>query len=231
MDLDALAPGACVGGGVQGNVASCLDDLAECEACQAIKQADGLDIDCDLIDNDIIGTCPPTPVPAAECEILNAAECLLPYPSSRFLVADGSTATGLRVNLPASGMPSVNGPAGLARRRYNELDGFSPMVQILMHFPQGVDLELTDAARLLAPGCCGQPAGPPWIDTRTYDSRSLDADSPTVLIDADTGERILHWLELDARAQAAIPGRQAVCPAPRPEPRARPPLRRRACAT
>ncbi len=116
LDLDALAPGACVGGGVQGDVGKCLDDLAECEACQAIKQADGLDIDCDLIDNDIIGTCPPTPVPAAECEILNAAECLLPYPSSHFLVADGGTATGLRVDLPASGMPSVNGPAYSPRR-------------------------------------------------------------------------------------------------------------------
>jgi len=210
LDLDALAPGACVGGGVQGDVGKCLDDLAECEACQAIKQADGLDIDCDLIDNDIIGTCPPTPVPAAECEILNAAECLLPYPSSHFLVADGGTATGLRVDLPASGMPSVNGPA-YSPAPYNELDGFSPMVQAIMHFPQGVDLELSDTARLLEPGCCGQPAGPPWIDTRTYDSRSLDADSPSVLIRADTGEHILHWLEVDGRAQGAqIPGRQAV---------------------
>jgi hypothetical protein len=76
------------------------------------------------------------------------------------------------------------------------------MVQILMHFPQGVDLERTDASRLLAPGCCGQPVGPPWVDTRTYDGRSLDASSPSILIDVsgETPERVLHWLELDGHA-------------------------------
>jgi hypothetical protein len=85
------------------------------------------------------------------------------------------------------------------------------MEQILMHFPQGLDLELSDAARLLEPGCCGQPAGPPWIDTRTYTERSLDSDSPSVLMKADTGERILHFLEIDARAEGLeIPGRQVV---------------------
>ena len=55
----------------------------------------------------------------------------------------------------------------------NELDGFSPMVQILMHIPSGVDLEASDASRLLDPECCGQPPGPPWIDTRTHTDRSL----------------------------------------------------------
>jgi hypothetical protein len=150
------------------------------------------------------------PCPTDPCENLNAAECLLPYPSSHFLVDDGSTATGVRVNLPAQGMPAVTGPAVLPDP-YNELDGFSPLGPVLMHFPQGVDLELSDAARLLAPGCCGQPAGPPWVDTRTYTDRSLDSDSPSLLIDADTGEHVLHWLEVDGRAQGGdIPGRQAL---------------------
>jgi hypothetical protein len=143
----------------------------------------------------------------AQCEILNSAECLLPYPSSRFLTTDGSTATGVRVNLPAAGMPSVNGPA-FDPTPYNQLDGFSPMVQIMMNFPQGVDVALSDAGRLLAPECCGQPAGPPWVDTRTYTNRSLDMDSPSVLIKASTGEHVLHWLEVDART--TDPKRQTV---------------------
>jgi hypothetical protein len=134
-----------------------------------------------------------------ECDVLNNEECLLPYPSSRFLVEDAGTATGVRLAIPASGLPEPNGPP-LSPDPVNQVDGFNPMVQILMHFPQGVDLERTDASRLLAPGCCGQPAGPPWIDTRTYDGRSLDAESPSVLLDATTGERILHWLENDAHA-------------------------------
>ncbi|MGH7785736.1 MAG: hypothetical protein ACRERC_02660 [Candidatus Binatia bacterium] len=134
-----------------------------------------------------------------ECEVLNNAECLLPYPSSRFLRYDETSATGFRLNLPAIGLPQLKGPA-LSPDPLNTLDGFSPTVQILMHFPQGVDAERSDAARLLPAGCCGQPNGPPWIDTRTYDARSLDADSPTVLVDAETGERVLHFIEPDARA-------------------------------
>jgi pimeloyl-ACP methyl ester carboxylesterase len=143
-----------------------------------------------------------------ECEILNDEECLLPYPSSRFLVPDGSTATGFRVHIPAAGIPQVIGDP-VSPDPVNELDGFSPGVQILMHFPQGVDPEQSGASRLLPAGCCGQPAGPPWVDTRTYTGRSLEEDSPTVLLDADTGERVLHYIENDAHAEGD-PSRQAL---------------------
>jgi hypothetical protein len=211
VDLATAFPGVCAGGGVQGDVTQCLQDLAECRACKTAKQADALlSVSCDVVDNGVLDDSCPELVNADVCDPLNNAECFLPYPSSRFLVADASTATGLRVNLPAVGMPHVNGSPWLPTAM-NELDGFSPMTQILMHFPQGVDLEQSDAPRLLAPGCCGQPSGPPWIDTRTYDSRSLDSDSPSVLINADTGEHILHFLELDGRATGSnIPGRQAL---------------------
>jgi len=123
-----------------------------------------------------------------ECEVLNDAECLLPYPSSRFLVPDATTATGWRLQLPAVGMPSqYQVPLSPAPYNTAKLDGFSPTVQILMHFPGGgVDPVASDAPRI-------DPA------TRTYDDRALDADSPTVLIDADTGERILHFTERDGR--------------------------------
>jgi len=141
-----------------------------------------------------------------ECEILNGVECLLPYPSSRFLTP-APTATGYRLSLPASGMPHANPP--LSPAPLNQLDGFAPTVQILMHFPGGVSVEGSRLARLLPPGCCGQPGGPPWIDTRVADERSLEADSPTVLLDAETGERVLHFAELDAHA-AALPERQAL---------------------
>ncbi|MBW2235766.1 MAG: hypothetical protein JRG85_10240 [Deltaproteobacteria bacterium] len=143
-----------------------------------------------------------------ECEILNDVECLLPYPSSRFLVEDTSTQTGYRVDVPQLGIPKPTGPE-IPKAMLNSLDGFSPTVQILMHFPGGVDVEQSGASRLLAPECCGQPAGPAWIDTRTHDDRSLDHDSPTVLLDWDTGQRILHWLEVDARAEGS-PERQAL---------------------
>ena len=109
-----------------------------------------------------------------ECDPLNAAECLLPYPSSDYLVPDPTTPSGWRLNLPESGLLTLTGPA-LKAREFNAVDGFAPTTQILMHFPQGVDLANTDASRLLAPGCCGQPVTPPWVDTRTYSDRSMEA--------------------------------------------------------
>lgn len=146
---------------------------------------------------------------AGECEILNNVDCLLPYPSSRFLTPVGSdTATGYRLALPAIGMPNLIG-APISTAPLDVLDGFSPTVQILMHFPAGVDLDASAAPRLLEARCCGQSSTPPYEDVRTTDGRSFDADSPTLLIDADTGERVLHWVELDARA-AGNPARQVL---------------------
>jgi hypothetical protein len=183
-------------------VAGCLARHAACRTCRALGAASGFTRDCDVFDDGLRnGSCG-----GEECDVLNQAECLLPFPSSRFLVP-AATPTGYRVALPASGFPRVNGPA-TDPAPYNALDGFSPMAHPIMHFPQGVDPERSNAPRLLAPGCCGQPAGPPWIDTRTYDARSLDADSPSVLIDAETGERVVHFIEPDANA--SDPARQVL---------------------
>ena len=140
-----------------------------------------------------------------QCEVLNNVECLLPYPSSRFERHDATTPTGVRLSLPAIGFPTVNGPA-ISPAPYNQLDGWSPTAQIAMHFPGGVDLALSDAPVLQPPG---PPVSPPFTGIRMPDGRSLESDSPTVLLDADTGERVFHWVELDARA-AGNPARQAL---------------------
>ncbi len=129
-----------------------------------------------------------------ECEILNAVSCALPFPSSRFLVPDAGTDTGLRVAFAAGTLPTFNriqppfGLGPLDPAPYNAAnDGFSPTAQILMHFPGGMDPVLSDAPRI-------DPA------TRVYGARGLDPQSPTLLIDYDTGERINHFVENDARA-------------------------------
>jgi len=132
---------------------------------------------------------------ADQCEHFNATECLLPYPSSRFVERTPDTPTGLRIEIPQVGIAPVNGPP-IPAEMLSGLDGFSPTVQVLMHFPGGVDLAASRAPVLLDRG-----SAPPWIETRSPDDRSRDGDSPTVLLDARTGERILHWVELDARAE------------------------------
>jgi len=139
------------------------------------------------------------------CEFLNNAECLLPYPSSRFEVPDPTTATGIRLAIPAYGLPTLIGPA-LSPAPYNELDGWSPTPQITMHFPGGVDLGLSNAPVLLP---AGVPQSPPFSGIRMPNGRSLDSDSPTLLIDADSGEHVFHWVELDARANGN-PARQSL---------------------
>lgn len=131
-----------------------------------------------------------------ECEVLNNASCLLPYPSSRFEEA-ADTATGVRLRFPANGMPAQR-DRRLPIEPWLALDGFSPTVSITMHFVGGADPELSHASRLLA-------------DTRTYDLTSLDPNSPSVLMDADTGERVLHFIEPDARAvRDAKPDREVL---------------------
>lgn len=126
---------------------------------------------------------------AGVCENLNAAECLLPFPSSRFLVP-AKTKTGFRVELPQEGMPVFQTPISAAA--FSGQDGFSPMVQILTHLPGGVDPALSNASRLLG-------------ETRSYGTRSLEASSPTLLLDADAGlDRVLHFVERDVNAPGSI---------------------------
>ncbi|HYD46957.1 MAG TPA: hypothetical protein VEB21_01350, partial [Terriglobales bacterium] len=120
-----------------------------------------------------------------QCEILNNASCLLPYPSSRFL-EPADTPTGFRLSFPAQHMPRQNSRA-FPVEPFHRIDGFSPTVPITMHFPGGVDPVQSHAARL-------RP------ETRTHDTISLEPDSPTVLIDATTGERVLHFVEPEVRA-------------------------------
>src|SRR5881227_2512117 len=43
---------------------------------------------------------------ASPCDFLVEERCILPYPSSRFLVPDATTPTGLRVHYPPDGLPA-----------------------------------------------------------------------------------------------------------------------------
>ena len=139
-----------------------------------------------------IGSCDDPAVVASEplcaldeaeftCDFLNPEHCLLPYPSSVFLVEDETTDTGLRISFPAEGMPR-NRIFPIDPTDHDDLDGYSPGPMLLALFPEGVDLLASQTASI--------------VDME----RSLDADSPTVLIDAASGERIPHFAELDLQA-------------------------------
>lgn len=143
------------------------------------------------------------------CEVLSSAECLLPFPSDRFLVDDPSKSplsNQKQLVLPAAGMPTVNGPA-VDPTPFAMVDGFSPTAPVLLHVPGDPDLALSGADVLVSPDL-GDPQSKPYTGIRTQAGTSTDPGSPTVLMNAATGERILHFVELDAKA--ADPARRAL---------------------
>lgn len=110
----------------------------------------------------------------AGCNPIGAGnDCLLPYPSDVFLT-DG------RVVIPPEAEVTFAGfPADMVA--LHRPDGFSVGSPILALFPQGID----DSNLVFWKGDV---------------ARSREPSSPTVLIDANTGERILHFAEVDPRA-------------------------------
>ena len=109
-------------------------------------------------------------------------DCLLPYPSDFFLIDDPSKPSGKR--LAVTGAARLERPDGRFVEPYlvHPADGFSHHPPVLALFPGGVD--------------------PDNLVFHTGDvSASLGPDSTTVLLEADTGDRILHFAELDPRAE------------------------------
>lgn len=123
------------------------------------------------------------------CEILLADECLLPFPSDALTVADASTDTGRRVSFAREALPANASGVHIDPTEWNRNDGFSPGAQIMVLLPE---LDPTGSAL------------PPVTDL----ARSLDADSPLVLLDVNTGQRVLAWAEVDSHAED--PARQSL---------------------
>jgi len=116
------------------------------------------------------------------CDELDGARCLLPFPSFRFTTPDPATPTGVRVELPEGQLRNVGGTP-IDVDPWRSADGFSPGTPMLTLLGD-VDLAASGAAPI------GDIA------------RSVQPDSPTVLLDLTSGERLAHWAELDSRAPA-----------------------------
>jgi hypothetical protein len=108
---------------------------------------------------------------AGDCDPLVPTACALPFPSNVWTVADATTPTGRHVEFGATTLPGPTDPAP-----FRLSDGFSPGAGIMAHLPGATVTGLASPLTIV---------------------RSLEADSPTVLIDADTGDRVAHFSELD----------------------------------
>lgn len=110
------------------------------------------------------------------CDPLVPDYCLFPWPNNFWLRQDTTTPTGARMHYVEASLPRDKKGKGIDPSEWNTLDGFSPLPAIMSYFK---DVVLDNV--------------PHHWDM----DRSLDADSPTVLLDAETGEKLLHWAELD----------------------------------
>ncbi len=112
-------------------------------------------------------------------------DCLLPYPSDYYRVDRGA---GPRVELSQAASLAFDGQTQDVLA-FHRPDGFSVGSPILAHLEGPID----DGA---------------LVTWHKEIERSLSGDSPTLLLDAETGSPVLHFAELDPRAPT--PDRQAL---------------------
>lgn len=123
------------------------------------------------------------------CNPLGSNHCMTPWPSSAFEIEDSTSPTGYRLDIPEGTLPTSADNFPIDPAPYNTHDGFSAAAPIIMAFPEGIS-----AANL--------------VDHESYPI-SITDDSPTVIIDMSTNERVVHFAELDAPSEDQ-PDRQAL---------------------
>jgi hypothetical protein len=123
----------------------------------------------------------PFSVPKGCNPLAPAWDCLLPFPSDYFLVADSSLPSGKRVEYTGKALIKTPDDRVANPVDAHPADGASHQTQILAVFPEGVD----DSNLVFHTG-------------DVFDS--LLPSSPTLLIEAESGEPVLHFSELDPLA-------------------------------
>jgi hypothetical protein len=124
--------------------------------------------------------------PASDCQPFSSTPCLLPFPNNLFTKPDKTSATGLRVDLPAKAMPVTTKGARISPAPYDRNDGFSPGSAMILHVP-GLD----NAKAFAKTGSVGL----------LNMAQSFAKKTPIVVIDEATGQRQLIYTQLDANAK------------------------------
>lgn len=134
---------------------------------------------------------------ADRCDPLDPAVCLYPFPNDHFTREDAASDTGRRVDLAAESMPRNLAGDTVDPTEWNRNDGFSPGQALQVMVP-GLVLQTPS----------GDPAAPP-IPAPGHSPQwnlaaSLDPAANIVILDSETGERVPHWAELNARVDASL---------------------------
>ena len=158
--------------------------------CTGEPSADSDEKDADEIEQPTNPTDNSTEVPEDEiieiggsefCDDTNHIHCMLPFPSGAFLDVDETRDTGYSLSIDGEAIPDTKSSVSDNMVILDRLDGFSPSTQIFTAFDE-------------VPNITGM-ATQFDIGISTMDGHS------SILLNLDTGEKVHHWIELDARAQ------------------------------
>src|SRR5688572_6915303 len=122
------------------------------------------------------------PYLSGDCDPLVPTHCGYPFPSNVYLVPDDTRVTGRRVQFGASTLPKNALGVQAGPDEFSRSDGFSAGAALMTHLPNATTLGLPTPLSI---------------------SSSLDPSSPTVVINAETGERVPHFAELDMSTTSA----------------------------
>ena len=112
------------------------------------------------------------------CDNSQDMRCFLPWPSSVFLRDDPATETGYRIDVPEEHLPRERAGGPIDRSApWENFDGFSPSTALMAGFWGKVD-DSTLADEL-------------------HIADTLQPSSQTLILDADTGELVAHFAEID----------------------------------
>ncbi|MBW2458300.1 MAG: hypothetical protein JRI68_27605 [Deltaproteobacteria bacterium] len=124
----------------------------------------------------VVEPAPAVAWPHLTCDALVPSYCAFPFPSNVYTAPDESSVTGRRVVLDDATMPVAQSGAIPDMASLLPNDGFSAAAALLAELPGATDEGLPS------------PFDP---------AASLADDCPTVILNAETGERVAHFSELD----------------------------------
>jgi hypothetical protein len=125
---------------------------------------------------------PQKPTPGAppllleDCDPIVPSHCGYPYPSSVWTKPNSSMPTGVNVYFGKTTLPVPSSHTPITKAPFEGRDGFSPGSDILAHLPGATVKGLPDPNTIAA---------------------SVARESPTILMEADTGALVPHFAELD----------------------------------
>jgi hypothetical protein len=131
----------------------------------------------------------PLVLPAGCQPLLGGHECLLPYPSDFFVVADSTLPSGRRVEMTGAAKLLDKNGVSADIHEFLPSDGFSSLSTITTLLPD--EVSTAGMARILDPP-----------------EQSMQLEHPTLLLEADTGRLIPHFVDLDLAG--TDPVRQAI---------------------